>query len=54
MIDTSRKPHAIGKELLLPTIKELLRTVVYHSSPDQISKAIQLRINSVQRRINQH
>ena len=52
LIARSGKPHAIGEELILPAVREVLHTVV-HKSPDQIMKAIPLSDNSVQRRVDE-
>ena len=52
LIARSGKPHAIGKELIQPAVREVLHTVV-HNSPDQIMKAIPLSDNSVQRRVDE-
>ncbi|KAK3789866.1 hypothetical protein RRG08_060419 [Elysia crispata] len=52
LIARSGKPHAIGKELIQPAVREVLHTVV-HKSPDQIMKAIPLSDNSVQRRVDE-
>ena len=41
------KPHTIGEELILPAVKEVIKTVL-HKSPEQVIKSIPLCDNSVQ------
>ena len=45
------KPHTIGEELILPAVKEVIKTVL-HKSPEQVIKSIPLSDNSVQRRVD--
>ena len=35
------KPHTIGEELILPAVKEVIKTVL-HKSPEQVIKSIPL------------
>ncbi|KFD44921.1 hypothetical protein M513_14202, partial [Trichuris suis] len=46
------KPHSIWKELLLPVISEVLRTLL-HISPTEIIRRIPLSNDTVQRRIGE-
>uniref|UniRef100_A0A5S6QL86 DUF4371 domain-containing protein n=1 Tax=Trichuris muris TaxID=70415 RepID=A0A5S6QL86_TRIMR len=50
MIAKSGKAHTIGEQLLLPVVKEVLRTVV-HAPVVDIAKKIPLSNDTVQRRI---
>ncbi|KFD47094.1 hypothetical protein M513_12004 [Trichuris suis] len=52
IIAKSEKPHSIWKELLLPVISEVLRTLL-HISPTEIIRKIPLSNNTVQRRISE-
>ncbi|KFD45776.1 hypothetical protein M513_13354 [Trichuris suis] len=52
IIAKSGKPHSIGKELLLPVISEVLRTLL-HISPTEITRKIPLSNNTQQRRIGE-
>ena len=45
------KPHTIGEELILPAVKEVIKTVL-HKSPEQVIKSIPLSDNSVQQRVD--
>ena len=47
----NNKPHIIGEELILPAVKEVIKTVL-HKSPEQVIKSIPLSDNSVQRRVD--
>ena len=51
LIAKAGKPHTIGEELILPAVKEAIKTVL-HKSPEQIIKSIPLSDNSVQRRVD--
>ena len=51
LIARARKPHTIGEELILPAVKEVIKTVL-HKSPEQVIKSIPLSDNSVQRRVD--
>ena len=51
LITKTGKPHTIGEELILPAVKEVIKTVL-HKSPEQVVKSISLSDNSVQRRID--
>ena len=42
---------AIGEELILPSVKEVIKTVL-HKSPEQVIKSIPLSDNSVQQRVD--
>ena len=53
LIAKSGKPHAIGEQLILPAVEEVLRTVVQHSSTSSIIKSIPLSNDSVKRRIDE-
>ena len=47
LIAKAGKPHAIGEELILPAVKEVIKTVL-HKSPEQVIKSIPLSDNLVQ------
>ena len=47
------KPHSIGENLLIPVVHEVLKTVVHHSNPSQITRSIPLSNDSVRRRIDE-
>ena len=49
LIAKAGKPHTIGKELILPAVKDVIKTVLF-KSPEQVIKSIALSDNSVQRR----
>ena len=51
LIAKAGKPHTIGEELILPAVKEVIKTVL-HKSPEQVIKSISLSDNSVQRRVD--
>ena len=51
LIAKTGKPHTIGEELILPAVKELIKTVL-HKSPGQVMKSIPLSDNSGQRRVD--
>ena len=51
LIAKTGKPHTIGEELILPAVKEVIKTVL-HKSPEQVIKSIPLCDNSVQRRVD--
>ena len=51
LIAKAGKPHTIGEELILPAVKEVIKTVL-HKSPEQVIKSIPLSDNSVQRRVD--
>ncbi|KFD46980.1 hypothetical protein M513_12170 [Trichuris suis] len=52
LIAKSGKPHSTGKELLLPVISEVLRTLL-HIPPTEVIKKIPLSNNTEQRRISE-
>ncbi|KFD46979.1 hypothetical protein M513_12169 [Trichuris suis] len=52
LIAKSGKPHSTGKELLLPLISEVVRTLL-HISPTEIIRKIPLSNNTEQRRISE-
>jgi hypothetical protein len=52
LIAKSGNPHAIGEELILPAVSEVLRTVL-HKPPSDIIKKFPLSNNTVQRRIDE-
>ena len=51
LIAKAGKPHTTGEELVLPAVKEVIKTVL-HKSPEQVIKSIPLSDNSVQRRVD--
>ncbi|GBP70194.1 SCAN domain-containing protein 3 [Eumeta japonica] len=51
-ITKSGKPHTIGEQLILPSVDEVLKTVLHKSSFD-ILKRISLSNNTVQKRIDE-
>ena len=51
LIAKAGKPHTIGEELILPAVKEVIKTVL-HKSPEQVIKSIPLSDNSFQRRVD--
>ena len=51
LIAKAGKPHTIEEELILPAVKEVIKTVL-HKSPEQVIKSIPLSDNSVQWRVN--
>ena len=51
LIAKAGKPHTIGEELILPAVKEVIKTVL-HKSPEQVMKSIPLSDNLVQRRVD--
>ena len=51
LIAKAGKPHTIWKELILPAVKEIIKTVL-HKSPEQVIKSIPLSDNSVQQRVD--
>ena len=51
MITKAGKPHTIGEELILPAVKEVIKTVL-HKSPEKVIKSIPLSDNSIQRRVD--
>ena len=44
LIAKAGKPHTIGEELILPAVKELIKTIL-HKSPEQVIKSIPLSDN---------
>ena len=51
LISKAGKPHTIGEELILPAVKEVIKTVL-QKSPEQVIKSIPLSDNSVQQRVD--
>ena len=51
LIAKAGKSHTIGEELILPAVKEVIKTVL-HTSPEQVIKSILLSDNSVQQRVD--
>ena len=51
LIAKTGKSHTIWEELILPAVKEVIKTVL-HKSPEQVIKSIPLSDNSVQRRVD--
>ena len=51
LIVKAGKPHTIGEELILPAVKQVIKTVL-HKSPEQVIKSIPPSDNSVQRRVD--
>ena len=51
LIAKAGKPHSIGESLLLPVVREVLKTVVGHKAPDQVIKNIPFSNDSVRRRV---
>ena len=51
LIAKAGKPHTIGEELILPALKEVIKTVL-HKSPERVIKSIPLSDNSVQRSVD--
>ena len=49
LIAKAGKPQTIGEELILPAVKEVIKTVL-HKSPEKVIKSIPLSDNSVQRK----
>ena len=47
LIAKAGKPHTIREELILPAVKEVIKTFLY-KSPEQVIKSIPLSDNSVQ------
>ena len=53
LIAKAGKPHTIGEVLILPAVKEVIKTVL-HKFPEQVIKLIPLSDNSVQRRVDKN
>ena len=51
LIAKACKPHTIEEELILPAVKEVIKTVLY-KSPEQVIKSIPLSDNSLQQRVD--
>jgi hypothetical protein len=51
LIAKSGKPHSIGEDFILPTVKEAI-TIVLHKPTEDIIRKIPLSNSSVQRRID--
>ena len=51
LIAKANKPHSIGEELILPAVKEIIKTVLT-KSPEEVMKSNLLGDNSVQRRVD--
>ena len=52
LIAKTAKPHTIGKDLLLPAIKEIIKTVLLHTA-SSILPAVPLSNDTVQQRIDE-
>ena len=53
MVARKGKPHTIGEELILPSVKEVLDTVLHHKAFSTVIKSIPLSNNTVQRRVDE-
>ena len=53
LIAKSGKPHSIGEKLILPAVTEVLKTVMHHKCPEQITKSISLSNDTVRRRVDE-
>ncbi|XP_076825941.1 SCAN domain-containing protein 3-like [Clavelina lepadiformis] len=53
MIARKGKPHTIGEELILPSVKEVLDTVLHHKASSTVIKSIPLSNSTVQRRVEE-
>ena len=40
MVERKRKPHTIGEELILPSVKEVLKTILHHKASSSVIKCI--------------
>ena len=52
LIAKAGKPHTLGEELILPAVKEVIKTVL-HKSPEQAIKSIPLTDSSFQRMVHE-
>ena len=53
MIARKGKPHTIGEELISPSVKKILDTVLHHKVSSTVIKSNPLSNNTVQRRVDQ-
>ena len=53
MLARKGKPHTIGEELILPSVKEVLDTVLHHKASSTVIKSIPLSNKTVQRRVDE-
>ena len=53
MIARKNKPHTIGEDLILPSVKQVLDTVLHHKTSFAVIKFIPLSNNTVQRRVDE-
>lgn len=53
LIAKTGKPHNIGEELILPAVREVIKTVLHHKTSADVIRKIPLSNNSVQRRIDE-
>ena len=53
MIARKGKPHMIGEELIFPSVKEVLDTVVHQKTSSAVIKSIPLSNNMVQKRVDE-
>ena len=53
MIARKSKPHTIGEDLILPSVKQVLDTVLHHKTSFAVIKSIPLSNNTVQRRVDE-
>ncbi|VVC36581.1 Hypothetical protein CINCED_3A017218 [Cinara cedri] len=51
LIVKSGKPHTIGKELIFPALKEILKTVLHHTASYRLHTKFSLSNDTVRRRI---
>ena len=52
-IANKTKPHAIGEELIMSAVTEVLKKVMHHIKHKEIRSAVLLSNNTVQRRIDE-
>ncbi|XP_076804504.1 SCAN domain-containing protein 3-like [Clavelina lepadiformis] len=53
MLARKGKPHTIGEALILPSVKEVLDTILHHKASSTVIKSIPLSNNTVQRRVDE-
>ena len=53
IIARKSKPHTIGEDLILPSLKEVLETILHHKTSSAVIKSILLSYNMVQRRVDE-